>query len=110
MIRLKEAVPTKFHDEIKEMYSWSNVAERTEKVYDKIWKLKTPPLMERLRRYYGCGIWAGKIFCIVMAVDYLFWRFLEWLFPTDEIDIAPAFPYQKYRKMFQMADEDDENS
>ncbi|CAG8666310.1 3985_t:CDS:2 [Gigaspora margarita] len=110
MIRLKEAVPTKFHDEIKEMYSWSNVAERTEKVYDKIWKLKTPPLMERLRRYYGCGIWAGKIFCIVMAVDYLFWRFLEWLFPTDEIDIAPAFPYQKYRKMCQMADEDDKNS
>ncbi|CAG8756974.1 25560_t:CDS:1, partial [Gigaspora rosea] len=34
----------------------------------------------------------------VMAVDYLFWRFLEWLFSTDEIDIAPAFPYQKYRK------------
>ncbi|CAG8654461.1 12658_t:CDS:10 [Cetraspora pellucida] len=107
MIRHKEAVPTKFHDEIKEMYSWSNVAERTEKVYDKIWELKIPPLMERLRRYYGCGIWAGKIFCIVMAVDYLFWRFLEWLFPADDIDIAPTFPYQKYRKV---ADKDKENS
>ncbi|CAG8465533.1 5921_t:CDS:2, partial [Racocetra fulgida] len=36
MIRHKEAVPTKFHDEIKEMYSWSNVAERTEKKGDNI--------------------------------------------------------------------------
>ncbi|CAG8571888.1 16688_t:CDS:10 [Dentiscutata heterogama] len=109
MIRLKEVVPTKFHDEIKEMYSWSNVAERTEKVYDKIWKLKIPPLMERLRRYYGCGIWAGKIFCVVMAIDYLFWRFLEWLFPADEIDIAPAFPYQKYRKICQIADKNEDS-
>jgi phosphatidylinositol glycan class A protein len=32
MIRLKEVIPIKFHDEIKEMYSWVNVAERTEKV------------------------------------------------------------------------------
>jgi phosphatidylinositol N-acetylglucosaminyltransferase subunit A len=32
MIRLKEVIPVKFHDEIKEMYSWVNVAERTEKV------------------------------------------------------------------------------
>ncbi|CAJ0843420.1 1628_t:CDS:2 [Entrophospora sp. SA101] len=32
MIRLKEVNPIKFHDEIKEMYSWVNIAERTEKV------------------------------------------------------------------------------
>ncbi|CAG8583791.1 18997_t:CDS:2 [Rhizophagus irregularis] len=78
MIRLKEVIPIKFHDEIKEMYSWVNVAERTEKVYDAIWKMRIPPLMERLRRYYGCGLWAGKIFCILIAIDYLIWRFLEW--------------------------------
>ncbi|POG70843.1 glycosyltransferase family 4 protein [Rhizophagus irregularis DAOM 181602=DAOM 197198] len=109
MIRLKEVIPIKFHDEIKEMYSWVNVAERTEKVYDAIWKMRIPPLMERLRRYYGCGLWAGKIFCILIAIDYLIWRFLEWLFPEEDIEIAPAFPYQKYNKMCQMADKDDDD-
>ncbi|RGB43371.1 Glycosyltransferase Family 4 protein [Rhizophagus diaphanus] len=109
MIRLKEVIPIKFHDEIKEMYSWVNVAERTEKVYDAIWKMRIPPLMERLRRYYGCGLWAGKIFCILIAIDYLIWRFLEWLFPEQDIEIAPAFPYQKYSKMCQMADKDDDD-
>ncbi|PKC10421.1 UDP-Glycosyltransferase/glycogen phosphorylase [Rhizophagus irregularis] len=102
MIRLKEVIPIKFHDEIKEMYSWVNVAERTEKVYDAIWKMRIPPLMERLRRYYGCGLWAGKIFCILIAIDYLIWRFLEWLFPEEDIEIAPAFPYQKYNKIKMM--------
>jgi len=61
--------------------------------------MRIPPLMERLRRYYGCGVWAGKLFCIIMAIDYLIWRFLEWIFPEQDIEIAPAFPYQKYNKV-----------
>lgn len=32
MLRLKEVDPSQFNDELKDMYSWSNVAERTEKV------------------------------------------------------------------------------
>ena len=34
-----------------------------------------------------------------MAIDYLIWRFLEWIFPEEDIEIAPAFPYQKYNKV-----------
>ncbi|KAG9292945.1 hypothetical protein G9A89_016307 [Geosiphon pyriformis] len=102
MIRLKKVIPAKFHDEIKEMYSWVNIARRTEKVYDAISQMKTPPLMERLRRYYGCGVWAGKIFCVLIAIDYLIWMFLEWLTPREDIEIAPPFPYEKYRKVRKM--------
>lgn len=32
MIRFDEVDPSRFNDELKDMYSWSNVAERTEKV------------------------------------------------------------------------------
>ena len=32
MIRYEEVKPSRFNDELKDMYSWSNVAERTEKV------------------------------------------------------------------------------
>ena len=61
--------------------------------------MKNPPMIERLRRYYGCGVWAGKLFCILMALDYLIWIFLEWVAPRESIEIAPAFSYKKYRKV-----------
>lgn len=57
-------------------------------------------MIERLRRYYGCGVYAGKVFCMIMALDYLIWKFLEYLFPEDTIEKAVVFPYQKYRTYF----------
>ena len=29
-------------------------------------------------RYYACGPWAGKLFCLVVVVNFIVWRFLEW--------------------------------
>ncbi|KAG9324491.1 hypothetical protein KVV02_006085 [Mortierella alpina] len=108
MIQRKEVQPAKFNDELKEMYSWVNVAERTEKVYDAILQTRDPPLIERLRSYYGCGVFVGKLFCIMIALDYLFWVYLEWILPRDEIEVAPKFPYKKFKKMCQRADKEDE--
>jgi phosphatidylinositol N-acetylglucosaminyltransferase subunit A len=105
----------KFHDLVKNMYSWADIARRTERVYDLItdsplatdnegyydeeWTQYGQPaqphsfaLMDRLKRYYGCGIWAGKLFCIVMVVDYLFYCFLELWYPRDKIDVCPSWP------------------
>ena len=101
----------KFHDEVKKMYSWANVALRTERVYDGISgtiseddfygfdtggyngsRVRNFALIDRLKRYYGCGIWAGKLFCLCVVVDYLFFLFLEWWQPRDSIDICPDWP------------------
>lgn len=40
-------------------------------------------------RYYAGGLIAGKIFCIIVAVDMLFLFLLEWLYPKDQIDVVP---------------------
>lgn len=101
----------KFHDEVKKMYSWSNVAMRTERVYDGICgtiseeefygfdttgytgsRIRDFALIDRLKRYYGCGIWAGKLFCLCVVVDYLFFLLLEWWFPRENIDICRDWP------------------
>ncbi|KAF7562418.1 hypothetical protein G7046_g1718 [Stylonectria norvegica] len=101
----------KFHDQVKKMYSWQNVALRTERVYDGISgalpedefygfdtggyngsRARNFALIDRLKRYYGCGIWAGKLFCLCVVIDYLFFLFLEWYYPRDNIDICPDFP------------------
>lgn len=104
----------KFHDQVKKMYSWNNVALRTERVYDGICgaipeeefygaptgdyngsRSRNFALIDRLKRYYGCGTWAGKLFCLCVVVDYLFFLFLEWWFPRDKIDICPDWPRKR---------------
>ncbi|KAK9426285.1 putative phosphatidylinositol N-acetylglucosaminyltransferase [Seiridium unicorne] len=116
----------KFHDQVKVMYSWSNIAKRTEHVYQGIsgdisesefygYGMSDPTawatspsghrnfaLIDRLKRYYGCGIWAGKLFCLCVVIDYLLFIFCEWLWPRDQIDFAAEWP----RKHFQESDDE----
>lgn len=106
----------RFHDLVKTMYSWTDVAQRTERVYDGItaaipeeefyglqpggeWSaargragIESYALIDRLKRYYGCGIWAGKLFCLCVVVDYLILLFLEVWYPRANIDLARSWP------------------
>lgn len=106
----------RFHEQVRMMYSWTDVAERTERVYDGIsgaiseedfygypsgdgWSgargragVQSFALIDRLKRYYGCGIWAGKLFCICVIVDYLIFVFLEIWYPRTNIDVAKNWP------------------
>ncbi|KAI5357715.1 Putative glycosyl transferase, family 1 [Septoria linicola] len=106
----------KFHDLVKNMYSWSDIARRTERVYDLMTGTPAAPdnvgyyddefkhygqpaqhnlsfaLMDRLKRYYGCGVWAGKLFVLVAIVDYLIFCFLEIMQPRERIDVCKPWP------------------
>lgn len=110
-----------FHEQVKSMYSWTNVACRTERVYNGIsgdisegefygyeaanpgsWSairgrsgVQSFALIDRLKRYYGCGIWAGKLFCLCVLIDYLIFLFLELWFPRDKIDVAAEWPRKR---------------
>jgi phosphatidylinositol glycan class A protein len=79
------------------MYSWSNVAERTERVYQRVVKAPQLSLADRLERYHGCGVFAGKLAVMIMAVDYLIFLLLEWLYPRDRIDIAPTLDPELFK-------------
>ncbi|KKA18176.1 Phosphatidylinositol N-acetylglucosaminyltransferase [Rasamsonia emersonii CBS 393.64] len=93
-LRSNKVRTERFHDQVKMMYSWTDVARRTERVYHGIsgaiseqefyghypgagWdagrgRTRSFALIDRLKRYYGCGIWAGKLFCLCVVIDYLF--------------------------------------
>jgi hypothetical protein len=45
----------------------------------------------RLVRLHRCGVWAGKLFCCVAAVDYMYWRWVEWWRPAASVEPAPDF-------------------
>jgi hypothetical protein len=77
------------------MYSWHDIASRTEKVYNDITIKQPLPLIDRLKRYYGCGAWAGKLFCLLVALDFLLLWFLEFCFPREGIDVARDWPKKR---------------
>jgi phosphatidylinositol N-acetylglucosaminyltransferase subunit A len=117
-LRANKVRTERFHEQVKKMYSWTNVAARTERVYNGISGsiseaefygydaanastfsatrgrsgVHSFALIDRLKRYYGCGIWAGKLFCLCVIIDYLLYLFLEIWFPRDKIDICRNWP------------------
>ncbi|KAI8806458.1 hypothetical protein BJ742DRAFT_816905 [Cladochytrium replicatum] len=78
-----------FHGQIQEMYSWSDVALRTQKVYERVMEQRPRTLLERLQLYYRCGPVAGKLGCMIMAFMHMLIWFLERIVPTSTIDLAP---------------------
>jgi phosphatidylinositol glycan class A protein len=106
-----------FHNQVKQMYSWTDIAERTERVYDGISGVishadfyqgggapgaRSAPrghpgghsfaLIDRLKRYYGCGVWAGKLFCLCAVIDYILYIVLEIFAPRSRVDICKNWP------------------
>lgn len=80
--------PDGAHDWVRKTYTWQNVAERTEIVYDKISAATEVTLADRLHRYNKCGLVAGKIFIFIAALNYLLLILCNWISPAQNIDRA----------------------
>lgn len=104
LIEEKRVEPSKFHEEIKGLYCWEDVAERTEDVYNRIdTETLNEPLVDRLTRYYRGGPWAGKLFVVCVIVDVMLLYILEFLWPKESIDKAKKWP--RKRIPFELNDE-----
>jgi phosphatidylinositol glycan class A protein len=81
------------HAAVAAMYSWRDVAARTERVYaaaaasarDDSWPA-------RAGRLAACGRWFGPLACAVAAAAWLWWRLLEALQPARRLRPAVDFP------------------
>ncbi|KAF5445764.1 hypothetical protein F2P56_034790 [Juglans regia] len=81
--------PQVMHNRMKKLYNWHDVAKRTEIVYDRALKCSNQSLLERLSRYLSCGAWAGKLFCLVVVIDFLLFRLLQLWQPAEDIEVVP---------------------
>lgn len=95
---LPKVDPYDMHNRMRTLYSWTDVARRTEVVYDHAMNTSDDDLLQRLSRYYECGPWAGKLFCLVVILDFIIWQILEWWKPTKEVEIAPDVVHQQTLK------------
>ncbi|XP_048353839.1 phosphatidylinositol N-acetylglucosaminyltransferase subunit A isoform X2 [Sphaerodactylus townsendi] len=81
--------PEIIHSQVKTFYTWRNVAERTEKVYDRVAGEIVLPMGKRLDRLIShCGPVTGSIFALLSVFSFLFLIFLRWLTPDYLIDAA----------------------
>ncbi|KAL2920231.1 Phosphatidylinositol N-acetylglucosaminyltransferase GPI3 subunit [Polyrhizophydium stewartii] len=69
--------PFEIHRRVSNMYSWTDVAARAEEVYRCAMEMPAVGLAERLLRYNGCGVFAGKLAAMIMAVDFIIWMLLD---------------------------------
>ncbi|KAJ3022256.1 hypothetical protein HKX48_006679 [Thoreauomyces humboldtii] len=95
-IRNVPPTPSSFHARVRAMYDWSDVAERTENVYEMIRGAPPVPLVERFRRYLGVGAVAGIISCMMVAVDHMVWRVLEWAVRREDVDLCEGIVWKGF--------------
>ncbi|XP_016147786.1 phosphatidylinositol N-acetylglucosaminyltransferase subunit A-like [Sinocyclocheilus grahami] len=83
------ASPATIHRKVRTLYTWRNVAERTEKVYNRVCREPVLSLSVRLHRLRShCGAMAGSIFSFVAVINFIFLLFLQWLRPDHLIDVS----------------------
>ncbi|KAJ1551419.1 hypothetical protein HK096_011396 [Nowakowskiella sp. JEL0078] len=108
--KVKEAVKTVrvnpidrilFHNQVREMYSWQDVAHRTQMIYRDILTHPKLDLVDRFRRYERCGPWAGRFACVIVAALYMLWCVLEWIYPDSEIDLVPHVEIDEIVKAYE---------
>ncbi|MEE6468377.1 hypothetical protein FKM82_008268 [Ascaphus truei] len=81
--------PETIHQEVRTFYTWRDVAERTEKVYDRVAHKTVLPMDKRLEQLIKhCGLVTGCIFALFAVVSFIFLVFLRWMTPDSCIDIA----------------------
>lgn len=81
--------PASIHARVRNLYTWKNVAERTEKVYDRVAEEEVLPLDRRIHRLTThCGSVAGTIFAFFAVLDFLLLLLLQWLVPDQIMDAA----------------------
>ena len=91
-IRNVKNIPcTKMHETVKSLYSWHNVAARTERVYQKVMERPQSSLLTRIKMSCTMGLISGpgQVILYIIALT-LLW-ICELFFPKENIDIAEDF-------------------
>jgi phosphatidylinositol glycan class A protein len=88
--------PWEIHENVRRFYSWDWVAERTERVYDRVVEAPSIALCDRLLEYSCVGNVYGLICLMLCALDWLLLQFLNRILPASRVDIAPDFPVEAY--------------
>ena len=78
------------------MYSWRNVAERVERVYDKIFEAPSLTILGRIKNSLSLGLFSGIGSALFMILELLLLIFWIWVDPDETIEKSVHFDHAKY--------------
>ena len=84
------------HQIVKSMYSWRQVAERTERAYNFMMQQPVMNSMNRVKSAVSWGQLAGLYAVLYQVIEFLVLWFIEWFYPEGEIDIVRNFNTEMY--------------
>eukprot|EP01038_Epipyxis_sp_PR26KG_P005548 gene5548-7667_t len=87
--------PNEFHERIKTMYNWLDVAKRTEIVYDNIHQTPVPSLALRLLRYSTIGPFSGFAVCVLVSLLHIYWIICVYIWPENMIEVCPDIKFSQ---------------
>lgn len=91
MVNVKSIPCETFYNKVASIYSWRQVAERTERVYDYVMKRPVPNILARLKSSVSWGPVVGLWAIFYTIIEALTLWITELLFPESEIDIVRNF-------------------
>lgn len=89
----RRVIPSELHERMKIMYSWYDVALRTEVVYQNVMNLPFPSFAIRILRLLSAGPWLGLIMIFIITGLRVLRTFCDWIWPPESIEICPDFPW-----------------
>lgn len=84
--------PEIVHQRVRDIYTWSEIAERTEKVYNAIVQKPILSTSERLEKLQHRAPIAGIVYVIGMVIILIAHFLLNWIRPAKLIDRVPRVP------------------
>ena len=85
----RKIIPKQLHERMKLMYSWYDVAIRTEYVYRDITNMIVPNLATRIQRHKSVGFWSGIMVAFMLAFLEAMLYYCEYLWPKKSIELCP---------------------
>ena len=95
--RLPDVDPHAFHQRVAAMYSWEDVANRTQDVYSHVLSEPRDSLYQIIRSAGSCGPIQGVVVACMVALCWIVVQFLDWIQPVEEIDLALDLPKRQTR-------------
>ncbi|XP_074593820.1 phosphatidylinositol glycan anchor biosynthesis class A [Brevipalpus obovatus] len=80
--------PIESHKWVREHYRWKNIAQRTLKVYDRVFQDVDEPITSSLNRLWKLGSVCDILMLFVIVIELLSFRLWSYLMPKEKIDKA----------------------
>lgn len=96
VVNVRTVETDNFYNEVASIYSWRQVAERTERVYDYAMAKPEPNVMSRVKTSFSWGPVIGLWAIFYTIIEGIVMMLADTFLPEQDIDIGRSFDHTNY--------------